>query len=84
MESRTSKNQETKTNEGLPSGKSRNPKPWVVVEFCGMENEAIGADFKTFAEAAKNIEKWYGEDEIEEANVQIMRRLDDGTLTTEF
>lgn len=57
MENRTSKNQETKTNEGLHSGKSHNPKPWVVVEFCGMENEDIGADFKTFAEAARNVGK---------------------------
>lgn len=84
MENRTSNNQKAKTNEGLPSGKAGNPKPWVVVEFAGMENEAIGADFATFKEAAKNVKSWYGEDEIEEANVRIMRRLDNGQLTTEF
>lgn len=85
MENRTSNNQKSKTNEGLSLGEiTCNPKPWVVVEFAGMENETIGADFATFKEAAKNIDAWYGADEIEEINVRIMRRLDNGQLTTEF
>lgn len=56
MENRTSNNQKAKTNVGLPSEKAGNPKPWVVVEFAGMENEDVGADFATFKEAAKNLD----------------------------
>jgi hypothetical protein len=53
-----------------------NPNPWVLVNNPGQDDEDIVADFSTFAEAviAKN----------EAGEGDIMKRLDDGTLTTEF
>jgi len=57
-------------------------KPWVVVEFPGTRHEAIAKEFCTWGEAMKwadlnkTVENMYCLD--------IMRRLEDGTLTTEF
>jgi len=54
-----------------------NPYPWVIVTNPGTDDEGIFSDHATYAEARKNAkecdEEW-----------DIMRRLDDGTLTTEF
>lgn len=63
---------------------SQNPFPWVVVEKAGRDDEQIANDFRTFKEACENLEDWYGEDERESFPVIIMRRRDDGTLTTEY
>ncbi|MEN9481633.1 MAG: hypothetical protein RLZZ298_3028 [Pseudomonadota bacterium] len=59
---------------------------WVVVENAGMENESIGNEFTTFKEACENVEDWYGssEDEGDGMYVRIMRRQEDGTLTSEY
>jgi hypothetical protein len=57
-----------------------NPKPWVVVENAGYENEDIWSDHCTFKAALKELESAGGT----ENGFDIMKRLDDGTLTTEF
>lgn len=53
-----------------------NPNPWVLVANPGEDHEDIIADFPGFAEATA-AQKDAGEGDV-------MRRLDDGTLTTEF
>lgn len=61
-----------------------NPKPWVLVEQAGTDDESIREDFSTFSSASRAMKDYYYWDELETLNVQIMRRNDDGTLTTEF
>lgn len=56
--------------------KARNPKPWVLVANPGEDHEDIIADFGRFADAAA-AQKEAGEGDV-------MRRLDNGVLTTEF
>lgn len=53
-----------------------NPNPWVLVNNPGQDDEDIVADFPTFAEAltAKN----------EAGEGDILKRLDNGTLTAEY
>lgn len=64
--------------------KKHNPKPWAVVENAGMNDEDIAGDFATFAEANRAVKNWYYPDEVRNMNIQIMRRRDDGVLTTEY
>jgi hypothetical protein len=55
-----------------------NPKPWVIVTYPGTDEESIFSDHESFKEArinTKNVDSDYWD---------IMRRLDDGTLTTDF
>ena len=76
-------NQNGKAEDGSTvqiSAKTSNPFPWVVVENPGTDDEYIGGDFATFREAFNNGKTWYGQDE----DWIVMRRNDDGTLTTEF
>lgn len=54
---------------------------WVVVEFPGTDRENLVIDFYTAREAFRYIERNYSEDECD---VDVMRRRDDGILTTEF
>lgn len=63
---------------------SKNPNPWVIVENAGQDNENEVADFKNFLMAHRFCLRNYYDDELESLNVQIMKRQDDGTLTTEF
>jgi tRNA(Ile2) C34 agmatinyltransferase TiaS len=58
--------------------------PWVVVECAGREDEAEVNAFRHFIDADEWIARTYEEDEIEFLGVDIMKRLDDGTLTTEY
>lgn len=58
-----------------------NPKPWVVVENAGTDNENLVIDFATFREACNWIDRNYTDDDCP---ADIMRRNDDGTLTTEY
>ena len=55
----------------------QNPFPWVIVTNAGTDEEGIFSDHATFKAARINTincdEQW-----------DIMKRLDDGTLTTEF
>lgn len=54
-----------------------NPKPWVIVNKAGTDEESIWSDHATYSEALRNTmtcpELW-----------DIMVRREDGTLTTEF
>jgi len=54
-----------------------NPKPWVIVTNAGMENEDFWCDYADFSTANKALKQL-------DDDAQIMKRLDDGTLTTEF
>lgn len=63
---------------------THNPKPWVVVENAGQDDEEIRGDFATFEQANRAVENWYYPDELENLGVQIMRRREDGVLTTEY
>lgn len=63
---------------------NHNPKPWVVVENAGQDDEEIRGDFATFEQANRAVENWYYPDELENLGVQIMRRREDGVLTTEY
>ena len=58
-----------------------NPNPWVVVEFAGTDRENEVIDFPTAREAFRYVERNYTEDECD---VDVMKRRDDGVLTTEF
>lgn len=62
----------------------RNPKPWVLIEQAGTDDESIRKDFATFRDASRAMKDYYYWNEIETLNVQIMRRNNDGTLTTEY
>lgn len=53
-----------------------NPKPWVVVCHPGEDGEDIIDDFANVLDARKCIREYPGSD--------LMRRLNNGQLTTEF
>jgi hypothetical protein len=55
----------------------RNPNPWVIVTNPGQDDEDIFADFATFAEAVAELPE-------ADEGAQVMKRREDGTLTTEF
>ena len=57
----------------------RNPKPWVVVTHAGTDLEDIWNDYSTFAEASTALKEMDGDD-----GADIMKRLDDGILTTDY
>jgi hypothetical protein len=58
-----------------------NPTPWVIVTSPGMDNEYFWNDYATLKEARKNLkEAKYATGE----KCDIMKRLDDGRLTTEY
>ena len=54
-----------------------NPNPWVVVTNPGTDKEDIWADFPTHRAAVAALAD-------AEEGADVMKRLDDGTLTTEF
>ena len=58
----------------------RNPNPYVVVLNPGTDQEDIWSDHATHAQAIKGLMD--AKDAGESAD--ILKRLDDGTLTTEF
>lgn len=71
----------TKTNEAHPSlGKLATAKPWVVVEDAGTDRENILDEYPTWKAAFEDNEA-FGE---LASGLDIMKRLPDGTLTTEF
>lgn len=72
---------ESKAYDSRGTEEQRNPNPWVVVEFPGTDREQIVIDYPTAREAFRFIERNYTEDECD---VDVMRRRDDGVLTTEF
>lgn len=80
------------SHEAHPSlGKADNTKrhhninyPWVIVEFAGRDAEEIASEHRTFSDACKKLHRSYDDDDIEGMPVSIMRRNENGTLTTEF
>lgn len=54
--------------------------PWVVVTNAGTDDEAVWANCETLAGAIKQCDEAGGRDN----GFDVMKRLDDGTLTTEF
>ncbi len=54
-----------------------NPNPWVVVVNPGTDDESIWGDFPTYREALAAMAE-------AEDGADVMRRRDDGALTTEF
>lgn len=62
----------------------KNPNPWVIVEYAGQDDESIRADFANYRDAIRAIKNWYYPDELQNLSVKIMRRRDDGVLTTEY
>ena len=60
----------------LIGGPMKNPYPYVVVRNAGGEDEDIVEDFPTWKKACEFM--------LGEPGTDLMKRLDDGTLTTEF
>lgn len=58
-------------------------KPWVVTEETGTDNEREVADFPSLKAAIRWADENYGSD-YREQGIDVMRRLLDGTLTTEY
>lgn len=52
------------------------PHKWVVVDNAGMSDEVLVDDFPTFNAALRFIRG--------RGDGQIMQRLDDGSITTEY
>jgi hypothetical protein len=73
---------ERRKSDPLP--RANNPRPWVIVEQAGTDDESIRADFGQFSTAHRACLAWYSEDELETLGVSIMKRNNDGTLTTEY
>ncbi len=62
-----------------------NLNPWVVVSFPGTDRENIIQECATFKEAmSAKKQYWYDDNGLNYDDIDIMKRLDDGTLTTEF
>lgn len=64
-----------------PAATPHNPNPWVLVARPGQDDEDIVEDFPTFAEAHRAMK---AANQLDQDELDIMRRRDDGTLTTEF
>lgn len=60
-------------------------KPWAVVEGAGRDDERIVAECATYYDAlCEEGGRYPTPDERTELHIDIMRRLDDGTFTTEY
>lgn len=57
---------------------------WVIVEGAGTDNERVIDEFPEFGVAMAAALRRYGSDEMEALNVDIMKRLPGGSLTTEY
>lgn len=57
---------------------------WAIVINPGCDNEEEIDSFQTFSAAFAWVRKEYTQEEIDEGAVDIMKRLPDGTLTTEY
>lgn len=58
---------------------------YVIVEHAGEEGEAQQSmDFATLADAMHFLAKHYTAAERQRINVDIMKRLPNGSLTTEY
>lgn len=71
------------TSERQGQGVKQMQTEYVIVEFAGWDNEKIVSEHESWKKACDAFDR-YSEDEIEDMDVIIMKRLSDGTLTTEF
>lgn len=55
--------------------------PWNVVEFPGTDRENVIVAFATAREAFNYVNRQYSDDDCD---VDVMKRREDGFLTTEF
>lgn len=65
------------------SAEMHNPNPWVIVEGVGTDDESFYCDYPTYRAAIQSAIRELGP-EFAEEGYDIMKRNDDGTLTTEF
>lgn len=66
-----------RAEKNAPELEAFNPNPWVIVTNPGTDEEDIWADFPTHRAAVAALAD-------AEEGADVMKRLDDGTLTTEF
>lgn len=66
-----------RAERNTPEIEAFNPNPWVIVTNPGTDDEDIWADFPTHRAAVAALAD-------AEDGADVMKRLDDGTLTTEF
>ena len=59
-------------------------KPWVLVAQAGLTAEVVVCECYTYDDAWTAMHERYTCAEQDELHIDIMRRLDDGTLTTEY
>lgn len=59
-------------------------KAWVVVQHAGLTTERIVAECRTYDDALCAQGKLYAAEERAELGIDIMKRLPDGGLTTEY
>lgn len=57
---------------------------YVIVEQCGHADERIVAEERTFNLAYREMNRRYDVDELDTLHVEIMKRLPDGSLSTEY
>lgn len=58
---------------------------FVVVEYSGQDNEkVVKGGYSTFVRAQSYIDRNYSKSELAKINPSVMKRLSDGSLTTEF
>lgn len=57
---------------------------YVIVEQCGYTDERIVSEYPTFRKAYREMNNLYDVDEEGCSHVEIMKRLPDGSLTTEY
>jgi hypothetical protein len=69
-----------RAGRNVPEADAYNPNPWVVVEKAGTEEEDVFEDFRSFELAVAACNENGGM----KNGFDVMKRLDDGTLTTEF
>lgn len=69
-----------RAEKNVPEVEAFNLKPWVVVENVGTDEQYIWAEFEMYVSAVKECRNSGGRDN----GFDVMKRLDDGTLTTEF
>lgn len=69
-----------RAKKAVPEAEAFNPNPWVVVTNAGTDEEDIWADFQLYESAVKECRECGGRDN----GFDVMKRLDDGTLTTDY
>jgi len=58
---------------------------WVVVIYAGEDRQEVVCECRTYDDAwTAYHEQFTNDDERDELGADIMKRLDDGSLTTEY